>query len=97
MKFFKCYAVMPLVGHERTHAVKTYVVVAESREGARALVLDEAPGAEFVTMPVETPAVLMVEVMWISEREFADLRTANGWREKQRLPETDAIADGLAN
>jgi hypothetical protein len=39
----------------------------------------------------------MVEVMWISEREFADLRTANGWREKQRLPETDAAPDVSAN
>jgi hypothetical protein len=97
MKFFKCYAVMPLLGHERTHAVKTYIVAAECREGARALVLDEAPGAEFVTMPVETPAVLMVEVMWISEREFADLRTANGWREQQRLPETDLASGGPPN
>ena len=97
MKFFKCYAVMPLVGHERTHAVKTYVVAAESREGARALVMDEAPGAEFVTMPVATPPVVMVEVMWISEREFADLRTANGWREKQRLPESDMTPGTPAN
>jgi hypothetical protein len=83
MKLFKCHAVMPLLAHEGTHVVKMYVVAADSWECARALVRDEEPFAEFVTMPVETLAVLLAEVASMSAQEFADLRSACNWREKQ--------------
>jgi hypothetical protein len=83
MKLFKCHAIMPLVGQDRMHVVKTYVVAAESWESARARVRDEEPGAEFVTMPVEEPAVLLAEFASMSEREVADLRSACNWREEQ--------------
>jgi hypothetical protein len=83
MKLFKCHAVMPLVGRDRVHIVKTYVVASENWGTARARVRDEEPGAEFVTMPVETPAVQLVEFAPMSEREVADLRSACNWREEQ--------------
>jgi hypothetical protein len=83
MKLFKCHAVMPLVGRDRMHVVKTYAVAAESWTSARARVRDEEPGAEFVTMPVETPAVLLAGSALMSEREVADLRSACSWREDQ--------------
>lgn len=83
MKLFKCRAVMPLLAHEHTHVVKTYVVVADCWEQARARVQGERPGAEFVTVPVETPDVLMVTLDSMSAREFADLRSACNWREQQ--------------
>lgn len=83
MKLFKCHAVMPLVGRDRMHVVKTYVVAAESWATARARVRDEEPAAEFVTMPVEAPAALLAEFGSMSEREAADLRSACNWREEQ--------------
>ena len=83
MKLFKCHAVMPLVDHDRQHVVKAYVVVAESWEAARVRVRNEEPEAEFVTMPVEKPVVLLAEFTSMSEREVADLRAACNWREEQ--------------
>jgi hypothetical protein len=91
MKLFKCHAVMPLLGHERTHVVKTYVVAAENWEWARTRVRGEEPGAEFVTVPVETPSALQVEIGSMSEREFADLRSACDWREQQAQRAADAM------
>jgi len=85
MKLFKCHAVMPLVGHERTHVVKTYVVAADTWERARARIREEEPGALLVTMPAETPAVLLANVTSMSEREFADLRSACKWHEQHVL------------
>ena len=82
MKLFKCRAVMPLLAHEHTHLVKTYLVIAEGWEQARARVQGERPGAEFVTIPVETPDVLLVTLDSMSAREAADLRSACDWREQ---------------
>ena len=89
MKLFKCHAVMPLLAHEHAHIVRTYTVAADSWEEARAHVQDEEPGAEFVTIPVET-ATTLVEFTSMSVREVADLRAACKWREKH--PPTTAAA-----
>lgn len=83
MKHFKCYAVMPLVGHESTHAVRTYVVTAFTWQEARACVQHQEPGTHFVTVPVEVPNVLMIDVKAMSERELADLRSASDWNESK--------------
>jgi hypothetical protein len=91
MKLFKCHAVMPLLAHEHTHVVRTYMVAADSWELARARVRDEEPGAEFVTVPVETSAVLLAEVTSLGEQEFADLRSACEWREKQAPRIADSV------
>jgi hypothetical protein len=85
MKMFQCRAVMPLLAHERTHVVRTYLVVAADWEQARARVQGERPGAEFVTIPVEAPDVLLTALDSMDEREAADLRSACEWREKQVL------------
>ncbi len=82
MKMFQCRAVMPLLAHERTHVVRTYLVVADDWEQARARVQDEPPGAEFVTIPVETPDVLLLTLDSMDIREVADLRSACEWREQ---------------
>lgn len=83
MKLFKCHATMPLVGYERTHIVKTYVVVASTWQEARARVRGQEPGTEFVTVPVEIPSVLMVDVKSMSGREIAELRVACEWNESR--------------
>ena len=83
MKLFTCHVVMPLGQRDRTHVVKTYVVAATSWELARTRVRGEEPGAEFVTVPVEKPMVLLAEFASMSEREVADLRAACNWREEQ--------------
>ena len=85
MKLFKCRAVMPRHNHEHTHAVKTYATVANCWEEARARVQRERPDAEFVTVPVEIPDVLMVAEDSMSAREVADLRSACNWRERHAL------------
>ncbi len=81
MKLFKCHAGMPLTAHERTHVVKTYLVVADGWESARARVSNEEPGAELVTIPTETSLLQLTAVNSMSKREFADLRSACSWRE----------------
>ncbi len=91
MKLFKCHAVMPLLAHEHTRVVRTYVVAADSWEWARDRVRDKEPSAEFVTVPVETSAVLLAEVTSLSEQEFADLRSACKWREKQAPSIADSV------
>lgn len=83
MKLFKCHAVMPLVGYERTHLVRTYVVIAEAWQEARARVWNQERDAAFVTMPREMPDLLMTEVSSISEPELADLRSACDWNENR--------------
>ena len=83
MKLFTCHVVMPLSRHDRTHVVKTYVVAAASWQMARTRVQDEEPGAEFVTVPVEKPIVLLAESASMSEREVAELHSACNWREEQ--------------
>jgi len=72
---------MPLLARARAHVVRTYTVAAESWEEARVRVQNEEPGAEFVTIPVETATVL-TEVTSMSAREIADLRSACNWREE---------------
>jgi hypothetical protein len=89
MKLFKGHAVLPLVGHARTHVVRTYVTFADTGEEARARIREEEPSAVFVTTPVETPAPLLTGTASMDERELADLRSADEWYEKQAL---DAVA-----
>ena len=83
MKLFKCHAVLPLVGHARTHAVRTYVTIADTWEEARARIAEEEPSAVFVTTPDETPAPLLAGTGSMDKRELADLRSACDWYEKQ--------------
>lgn len=83
MKLFKCHAVMPLVAHERTHRVRTYLVIAHTWQEARARIWNQQQNAEFVTVPCEMPGMLMTEVSSMSESELADLRSACDWNESQ--------------
>jgi arylsulfatase A-like enzyme len=85
MKLFKGHAVLPLVGHARTHVVRTYVTFADTWGEARARIREEEPSAVFVTTPVETPAPLLAGTSSMDERELADLRSADEWYEKQAL------------
>jgi hypothetical protein len=81
MKLFKCHVVLPLVAHERTHVVRTYVTNARSWQEARTRVSQNETAAEFVTVPCVMPDVLMINVSSMSERELADLRSACDWNE----------------
>lgn len=81
MKLFKGHAVLPPVGHEHTHVVRTYVVVAQTWQHARVRIQDAEPCAEFVTVPHEIPDVLMIGVATVNERELEDLRSACAWNE----------------
>jgi hypothetical protein len=81
MKLFKCHAVLPLIAHERTHVVRTYVTGAETWQEARLQVRAYETTAEFITVPSEMPDVLMINVSSMSPRELADLRSACDWNE----------------
>ena len=81
MKLFKAHAVMPRIGHEPTHVVRTYVVIAQTWQEARARIWTAEPGVEFVTVPGEVADVLMTDIASVSERELEDLRSACAWRE----------------
>ena len=81
MKLFKAHAVMPRVAYESTHVVRTYVVIAQTWQEARARIWAAAHGVEFVTIPGEVADVLMTDVASLSGRELADLRSACAWRE----------------
>ncbi|HXX84131.1 MAG TPA: hypothetical protein VEN29_09125 [Casimicrobiaceae bacterium] len=93
MKLFKCHAVLPLIAHERTHVVRTYVTSAETWQEARLRVRAQETTAEFITIPSEMPDVLMIDVSSMSQRELADLRSACGWNE-DRLINGSAPAAG---
>jgi len=92
MKLFKCHAVLPLVAHDKTHAVRTYVIVAATWQEARLSVRGQEAGAEFITVPCEMPDALMINVSSMSQRELADLRSACNWNE-DRLCNGGGIAD----
>jgi len=92
MKLFKCHAVRPLVAHDKTHAVRTYVIVAATWQEARLSVRGQEAGAEFITVPCEMPNALMINVSSMSQRELADLRSACNWNE-DRLCNSGGIAD----
>jgi len=81
MKLFKCHVVLPLIAHERTHVVRTYVTTAQTWQEARTRVSEHEAAAEFVTVPCEMPDALMINVSSMSQRELADLRTACDWNE----------------
>ena len=84
MKLFKCHAVLPLIAHERTHVVRTYVTGAETWQDARLRVRAHETTAEFVTIPSEMPDVLMINVSSMSQRELADHRSACDWNEDRQ-------------
>jgi len=91
MKLFKCHAVMP--SEARSRLARTYLVIAENWQRARARVLELEPKAEFITVPVEAPDAHLVDVQLIDEREYAALRSACGWNETQlRNDEEDGSA-----
>jgi len=91
MKLFKCHAVMP--SEARSRLARTYLVIAENWQRARARVLELEPKAEFITVPVEAPDAHLVDVQLIDEREYAALRSACGWNETQlRSDEEDGSA-----
>ena len=81
MKLFKCHVVLPLVAHERTHVVRTYVTAAQNWQEARTRVGEHEAAADFVTVPCEMPDALMINVSSMSQRELADLRSACDWNE----------------
>ncbi len=83
MKLFKGHAVMSRESGVRSRLARTYVVMANTWQEARARIGDREPGAEFVTIPVEIAGALMVDVKLMSEREVADLRSACEWNEHQ--------------
>lgn len=83
MKLFKGHAVLPRVGHERTHVVRSCVVIADTWQQARARIWDAVPCVEFVTVPVEVADVLMTDVALLGEREFEDLRSGCAWNENR--------------
>jgi len=84
MRLFKCHAVLPSTGRSDTHVVRTYVTIAGTWQQARARVRDEEPGAEFVSLPVETTGTVMTQVWSITPHELAGLRLACEWNESQR-------------
>lgn len=84
MRLFKGHAVMPRLAHEPLHAVRTYLVTADTWTEARAAIARADAGAVLVTIPAEMPEPLMIEVRSIGERELEDLRAACAWNE-QRL------------
>jgi hypothetical protein len=81
MKLFKGHAVMPSVGHERVHVVRSYLAMAATWREAQLRIAEREPGAELVTIPGEMPEPLMVDVRTIGERECAELRAACAWNE----------------
>ena len=81
MKLYKGHAVLPRVGHEATHVVKTYVVIAPTWHEARARILETEPRVEFVTVPREISDVLMTSEASVTGRELEDLRSACAWNE----------------
>jgi len=83
MKLFKSHAVLPLVGHEKAHAVRSYVTVAATWQEARLRVRGQEAGAEFITVPCEMPDALLINVSSMSQRELADLRSACEWNEER--------------
>lgn len=83
MKLFKGHAVMSRIGHEAAHVVRTYLVIAETWQEARARILEAAPCAEFVTVPREMPDVLLTDVSSVTGRELQDLRSACVWSERK--------------
>jgi hypothetical protein len=83
MKLYKGHAVMPQVGHETQHVVRTYLTIADTWQDARACFARTEPGAEFVTIPAEMPDPLMIDVRSIAERECEDLRAACAWNEER--------------
>lgn len=81
MNLFQCHAVMPRTGDTRSHLIRTYVVIAATPQEARAQIQAHEPQADFVTIPVEAPHPLVVDVRLMSEREVADLHSACAWNE----------------
>jgi hypothetical protein len=92
MKLFRGHAVLPLVG--QAHGVRTYVAIAATSEEARARIREAEPGALFVTTPVEAPATLLCGTTSMSEREFADMRSACAWHEKHHQDAAAPLAVG---
>ena len=84
MKLYKCHAVLPSNGRDGTHVVRTYVTLAHTWQEARARIREEEPGADFISLPSETPDVVMTQVWSINSHELAGLRLACEWNESQR-------------
>lgn len=81
MKLYKGHAVMPCVGHEHVHVVRSYLVLAGTWREAQLRIGEREPRAALVTIPGEMPDPLMVDVRSIGELECAELRAACAWNE----------------
>jgi hypothetical protein len=82
MKLFKCHAVIPRMRGRRAFLVRTYAVSANTPLEAQARIRGHERRVEFVTVPAEMVAGLMVtDEQQINEREFDDLRAACRWNE----------------
>jgi len=89
MKLFKGHAVMPRVGYEGVHMVRSYLLTAADWREAQLRIAEREPNAALVTVPGEMPDPLMIEVRSIDQRECEDLRAACAWNES-RLRESRA-------
>ena len=94
MKLFKGHAVMPRGEGTRSHLVRTYVVVASTWQEARARIRDREASADFVTVPVEIPNALIVDVKVMGEREFANLRSACEWKQDELSDDHGPLGHG---
>lgn len=81
MKLYKGHAVLPRVGYEGVHVVRSYLLTAADWREAQLRIAEREPGAELVTVPGEMPDPLLVEVRSLGVRECDDLRAACAWNE----------------
>ena len=92
MKLFQCHAVMPRLGHETGHVVRTYLTIGQTWQEARARVAVAEPRVEFVTVPCAMSEVMVTGTSSINAREFDDLRSACAWNERNMANEPEASA-----
>jgi len=83
MKLFKAHAVMPRMGHEPVHVVRSYLLTAVDWREAQLRIAEREPAAELVTVPGEMPDPMLIDVRSIGERECAELRSACAWNEER--------------
>ncbi len=83
MKLYKGHAVMPRVGHEAVHVVRSYLLTAADWRVAQLRIAEREPGAAWVTVPAEMADPMLVDVRSIGARECEDLRAACAWNESR--------------
>jgi hypothetical protein len=83
VRLFKCHAVLPATRRTDSHVVRTYLTIARTWQEARARIRMEEPGAEFISLPSETPEAVITQTWTITPHEFGGLRLACDWNESQ--------------